>query len=88
MGWLWLVGSIKLQVSFAKEPCKRDYSTKETCNLIEPTNRSHPIAMIDIGLVEKARESGLSMGGVGIQKMDSLSGKRSFVRLVPGLRVK
>jgi len=25
MGWLWLVGSIKLQVSFAKEPCKRDY---------------------------------------------------------------
>jgi len=25
MGWLELVGSIKLQVSFAKEPCKRDY---------------------------------------------------------------
>jgi len=25
MGWLWLVGSIKLQVSFAKEPYKRDY---------------------------------------------------------------
>jgi len=25
MGWLWLVGSFKLQVSFAKEPCKRDY---------------------------------------------------------------
>jgi len=24
MGWLWLVGSIKLQVSFAKEPYKRD----------------------------------------------------------------
>jgi len=24
MGWLWLVGSIKIQVSFAKEPCKRD----------------------------------------------------------------
>jgi len=24
MGWLWLVGSIKLYVSFAKEPCKRD----------------------------------------------------------------
>jgi len=24
MGWLWLVGSIKLQVSFAKEPNKRD----------------------------------------------------------------
>jgi len=25
MGWLWLVGSLKLQVSFAKEPYKRDY---------------------------------------------------------------
>ena len=24
MGWLWLVGSLKLQVSFAKEPYKRD----------------------------------------------------------------
>jgi len=24
MGWLWLVGSIKLQVSFAKETYKRD----------------------------------------------------------------
>ena len=25
MGWLRLVGSIKVQVSFAKEPYKRDY---------------------------------------------------------------
>jgi len=25
VGWLRLVGSLKLQVSFAKEPCKRDY---------------------------------------------------------------
>jgi len=24
MGWFWLVGSIKLWVSFAKEPYKRD----------------------------------------------------------------
>jgi len=24
MGWLWLVGSLKWQVSFAKEPYKRD----------------------------------------------------------------
>jgi len=24
MAWLWLVGSIKLQVSFAKEPYERD----------------------------------------------------------------
>ena len=25
MGWLWLVGSVKLQVYFAKETYKRDY---------------------------------------------------------------
>jgi len=25
MGWLQLVGSLKLQVSFANEPYKRDY---------------------------------------------------------------
>jgi len=25
MGWLWGVGSLKLYVSFAKEPCKRDH---------------------------------------------------------------
>ena len=24
MGWLWLIGSLKLQVHFAKEPYKRD----------------------------------------------------------------
>jgi len=24
MGWLWLIGSIKLEVSFAKDPYKRD----------------------------------------------------------------
>jgi len=48
MGWLRLVGSLKLYVSFAKEPHKRDdilqrYSAKETCNSKEPTTRSHPI---------------------------------------------
>jgi len=25
MGWLWIVGSSKLQVSFANEPYKRDH---------------------------------------------------------------
>jgi len=31
MGWLGLVGSLRLSVSFAKEPYKRDlYSAKET----------------------------------------------------------
>jgi len=45
MEWLRLVGSLKIEVSFAKEPCKkRRYSAKETCNLMEPTTCSHPIA--------------------------------------------
>ena len=49
MGWLWLVGSIKLQVSFAKEPCKRDaILQKETYNLIDPTDRSHPMVHLDL----------------------------------------
>jgi len=43
MGWLRLVGSLKLYVSFAKELYKRRYSAKETYNFQEPTNRSHPI---------------------------------------------
>jgi len=44
MGWLRLVGSLKLQVSFAKEPYDRDdILQKETYNSKEPTNRSHPI---------------------------------------------
>jgi len=29
MGWIRLVGSIELQVSFAKEPYKRDYSLQK-----------------------------------------------------------
>ena len=46
MGWLRLVGSLKLYVSFAEEPYKRDdILQKETCNLKGPTNRSHPIAV-------------------------------------------
>ena len=44
IGWLWLVGLIKLQVSFAKISLyKRRYSAKETYNLIDPTDHSHPI---------------------------------------------
>jgi len=47
MGWLPLVGSLKLQVSFAKKPYKRAYnSAKETYNFKEPTNRSHPTAAL------------------------------------------
>jgi len=43
MAWLRLVGSLKLYVSFAKEPYKREYSAKETYNFKEPTKRSHPV---------------------------------------------
>ena len=38
------VGSLKTYASFAKEPYKRDYSAKETCNFKEPTNRSHSMS--------------------------------------------
>jgi len=52
MGWLWLAGSIKLQVSFAKESYtrdnKREYSAKETYNFTNPSNRSHPIYMVHV----------------------------------------
>ena len=42
--WLHVVDSLKLQVSFAKEPYKkRRYSAKETYDFKEPTNRRHPI---------------------------------------------
>jgi len=44
IGWLRIVGSLKLQVSFAKGPNKRDYSAKETYNFKDSTNRSHPIS--------------------------------------------
>jgi len=44
MGWLQLVESIKLYVSFAEEPYKRgDILQKETYNFIDLTDRSHPI---------------------------------------------
>ena len=41
MRWLQLVGSLKVQVSFAKEPYKRDYIlfTEETFKFQEPTHR-------------------------------------------------
>jgi len=48
MGWLRLVGSIKLYVSFVKETYKRDYILqKETYNLIDHTNCCHPMYMYD-----------------------------------------
>ena len=45
MGWPQLVGSLKMWVSFAKEPYKKDlYSAKEIYIFKEPTNRRHPIS--------------------------------------------
>ena len=45
MGWLRSVGSIKLLVSFAEYRLfyRPLFFSKETCNLIDPTNQSHPI---------------------------------------------
>jgi len=51
MGWLWLVGSFKLWVSFAKEPYKRDdIMQKRPIMFTKPTNRSHPILDVRISL--------------------------------------
>ena len=41
-GWLRLVGSMKLQVSFAAEPCKRDDILQKRPKLIDFTDSSHP----------------------------------------------
>ena len=43
MGWLELVGSIKLFHVCKRALLKRQYSVKETYNFMDPTNRSHPI---------------------------------------------
>ena len=45
MGWLWFVGSLKLQVSFAKEPYKRDDILQETFHFKETTNRSCSVSL-------------------------------------------
>jgi len=43
MGWMWLLGSIKSYISFA-EYCRFHRTlAKETWNVIDPTNQSHPI---------------------------------------------
>jgi len=56
MGWLRLVGSIKLQVFFAKEFCKRDaILQKKPIILIDPTNRSHPIRVKDVCVSDSMR---------------------------------
>jgi len=34
MGWLRLVGSLQLYVSFAKEPCKRDYILQKRLRIL------------------------------------------------------
>jgi len=45
MGWLRLVGSLKLYVSFSEYSLfYRALLQKETYNFKEPTNRSHPIS--------------------------------------------
>ena len=47
MGWLRFVDSIKMQVSFAKEPYKRDlYAAKETYIFKKPTKNAGHICRI------------------------------------------
>jgi len=55
MGWLRLVGSLKLWVSFAKKPYKRDcIMQKQTCNFKEPTKRSHRMFFMSCDVVLEA----------------------------------
>jgi len=49
MGWLRLVGSLQLYVSFAKKPYKRDDILQKGRRIKEPANRSHPIMRMWIG---------------------------------------
>jgi len=52
VGWLRLVASLKIYVSFAKEPHKRDlYSAKRPKFFREPTNRRHSITHLVMGYV-------------------------------------
>ena len=68
MGWLRLVGSFKSQVSFAKEPYKRDYSAKETYDIKEPTNRRYPIGVCPANERVRSREVG-GWGGVPFSRI-------------------
>ena len=53
--WLRLVGSFKLQVSFAKEPYKRDcILQRQTYNFKEPTKRSHRMFFMSCNVVFEA----------------------------------
>ena len=46
MAWLRLVGSLQLQVSFAKAPYKTDDILQKKPILKEPNNRSRPMRFI------------------------------------------
>jgi len=54
MGWLRLVGSLKLQVSFAKEPYKRDYVLHK-----------RPIILRRLLIVATPYQEGIRNNGVG-----------------------
>jgi len=62
--------------------CKRDlykrlYSAKETCNLIHPTNRSHPIVDAAIREIEANCVCGISSsyGVATVSRIDSIIGR-------------
>ena len=80
MGWLRLAGSLKLQVSFAKEPYKRDYILqKKTSNFKKPTNRSHRIhayMSMYTGMCMYMYKSGLQFTCVYTHMYKQLAGER------------
>jgi len=74
MGWLRLVGSFKLYVSFAEYGLFDSALPKETYNFKEPTNRSHPIELILIAVNaergEKNTDSDCSKSSAGELKFE------------------
>jgi len=71
MGWIRLVGSLTIRVSFAKDPYKRDlYFAKETYIFKEPTNRSHPIGADSAEPTNKVlRGGGIRVGPDGASRL-------------------
>ena len=68
MGWLRLVRSIELQVSFAEEAYKiDDILQKKTYNFKEPTNRSHPMHLY-LYTYKHVQRMGACIRGVSKQK--------------------
>ena len=64
MGWLRLVGSLKVCLFCKRALQKRLYSAKETYDFKEPTYRSHPIPTS----IASKRAGGFGLGGGGKER--------------------